>query len=347
LKYFIPRFRNISPRAWLYFSNLINLDAFALAFQSLKTKPNLLYFNLLPLFLVKYGKRGFRFYTLMKTLRLSSFPKKRLDNPAIELLILACQKDLNMITFVVEKAIENSLNPIKKVNIVCPQNILEQVKTELYLIKSRYKNVIVDYKSDYEILGDELYQKILADFPNRFGWIAQQFLTVKSVLDSRSVAVLQVDADTINLRPMTWLEKSGRQAILCSTEYHAPYYIVIKRLLGLRKLPLESHICHQMLFQPELFKRYLEYLGILTVSQLYDQYMQISSDLSLEESRFCAKYELYAYLMKRFSPNSIIKVKFCNSAISRKIFLESPEIILRNFSRNYSSVSAHSYLDNL
>lgn len=347
LKYITTILGKVSPRIMIYFSNLINFDTFALNFQSLKTKPNVLHYTLFPLFLLKYGKHGCRFYTLMKTLRLSSSPIKSLDNPEIELLILAHQKDLHLLTFVVDKAIENSLNPIKKVNLVCPHDTLGLVRRELNLMESKYKHVVFDYKSDYEVLGGELYRKMLADFPNRFGWIAQQFLTVKSVLDSQSSAVLQVDADTINLRPMTWLEKSGNQTILCSTEFHLPYYIVIKRLLRLRRVPMESHVCHQMLFQTQLFRKYLWNLGIFNVSQLYDQYMQISSDLANEDSRFCAKYELYAYLMKRYSPHKIIKTKFSNTAISRKIFLKSPEIALRKFSQDYFSISAHSYLDNL
>ena len=334
-----------SLKAMSLSSKLIDFDNFSRRFVSQMSRPSPLSFLLLPLFLLKYGKSGFRFVTIMKVLRLKTFIRETQNNPELELLVLAHQKDSDMLQHVILGAVENSLNPINIIKIISPPESINQVQESLHQLTQRYSSIRFEYRTDIEVLGSILYTNLLTDFPKRLGWIAQQFLTVIAVLESKSAGVLQVDADTVDIQPTTWLLNDGRQVLHCSTEFHEPYYIVIKRLLGLRRTPMESHVPHQMVFQPELFRRHLSNLGIENVLDLYNRYIDISADFEFEDSRFCAKYELYAYLMAQYAPSKIMKLKFSNVAVPRKLFLQSPESFLAKYSKDYSSISTHSYLD--
>lgn len=325
----------------------LNFDEFSRYYSIKNRKPNLFNLLLLPFVFVKHGRDSFRFLQLMKALRLDSSLNKESGCPEIELLVLCHHKDIDMLPHVIQSAINTSFNPVSKVIIVCPEKDLQLLKSESSRLDQRYGNVLFEYLTDYELLGEELYSKMLNDFPDRFGWVAQQFLTVSAVLKSGSAGVLQVDCDTSILTPTTWLLKDGRQVIRCSTEYHLPYYKVIQRILGLKRVPRESHVCHQMLFQPALLRKFLSDLQLLDLSELYDRYLLNSNDFVNDQSRFCAKYELYAYLLIKFNPEKVIKLKFSNISLPRKTFLERPYEQLNQLSRNYSSLSTHSYLVDL
>lgn len=280
----------------------------------------------------------------MRALRLDSNSINESDCPSIELLILCHRKDIDMLPFVLESAINLSINPISKAIIVCPEKDLQMIKSTLKNLGCLYNKIEFEYLTDSELLGEKLYDKMLNDFPERFGWVAQQFLTISAVLRSGSAGVLQVDCDTLNLKPTTWLLTDGRQVIQCSTEYHLPYYVVVQRLLNLRNIPRESHVCHQMLFQPAILKKSLSKLELLDLNDLYQRYLLLSNDFANDQSRFCAKYELYAHLLIKFYPEKVMKLKFSNISLSRKTFLKNPYEHSRRLSHNFASLSTHSYL---
>lgn len=340
----------VTLRSWLFDLKLlrlvnVNFESFAQLFSSRNRKPPLVSYIFLPLFIFRFGRRGLQFLQLMKSLRLDPSSSAGSSNLPINLLILAHPKDIVMLPFVITSTIERSLNPIVQVIVISPGESLVQIRSSITNLIDLHSNISFYFYADHEILGVELYHRMQNDFPNRFGWIVQQFLTIAYVIKSDSHGVLQVDADTVNLSPTIWLHKDGKQNLQCSTEYHFPYYAVIKRLLGLRRVPKESHVCHQMLFQPKLTRRYLAKLGKLDILTLYEEFMRLSKDFADQESRFCAKYELYAYLLLENNPELIIKSKFSNLSISRRRFLSDSDAVISENLDKFSSISAHSYMD--
>jgi hypothetical protein len=324
--------------------NMINFDKFAINFAEVDSRPNYFHLLLFPFFWLKYGREGLRFITLFRALRLPCDSNLATKLPEIDLLILVHPKDTNMLEDVISSAIRNSRNSIKKITVVTPENGLKQISLKARQVGRLLKIGDISVLTDESLLGDELIATLLRDFPDRYGWIAQQLITVKVVLDSESAGVLQVDSDTVSLRPNSWLYEDGTQSLIVSTEFHLPYYVTIRRLLGLSRIPLESHIGHQMLFQPKLLSSSLKSLQINSVEELYFRFMDITTDFENQPSRFCAKYELYAYLIGTRFPNLFHKVKFSNVAIPRKKFLIEHQETLGYYANKYSSISAHSYI---
>lgn len=102
--------------------------------------------------------------------------------------------------------------------------------------------------------GDEKAARNFVGHPHsRIGWIYQQLLKLYAsfVIPGISSNVLILDADTIFLNPVVFINRMGAGLYNPGTEYEAPYFNHMKKLLpGLCRLfPQYSGISHHMIFQ--------------------------------------------------------------------------------------------------
>lgn len=102
--------------------------------------------------------------------------------------------------------------------------------------------------------GDPQIARAFLSLPtSRIGWYFQQLLKLYApfVIPDILENVLVLDADTIFLNPVEFIDPSGNALYNIGTEYHPPYFVhVAKFLPGLNKLfPHHSSITHHMLFQ--------------------------------------------------------------------------------------------------
>lgn len=97
----------------------------------------------------------------------------------------------------------------------------------------------------FEVIGESIYAEQFAgeirgrlseNVAGQFGWYLQQFIKIAAVKACKpSDTVLIWDADTIPLKPLTFIDDRGRLKYYQGQEYHHPYFETVMRLLCLSK----------------------------------------------------------------------------------------------------------------
>jgi hypothetical protein len=257
--------------------------------------------------------------------------------PAIEITIDCAAKDSKLLSNVIELAELNVLNPISVISVVVPSSDFELISDQIS--KTSYKSPI-RVLDENSILAEEIRNKIKVLFPNRYGWVIHQFLTLQQILNSSSLGVLSIDSDTLILRPMAFLNSDGIQVLMESLEYNRPYYEFLNRINPVFKIDSTSHVTHYSFFQKSLLLGIFEKVGIRTLIDLVDC-IESYADLD-SSSPICIDRELYALGLLAFYPEKCTLVKFANISVSYQEIYDP--IQLEQLSKKYNSVSAHSYL---
>lgn len=117
-----------------------------------------------------------------------------------------------------------------------------------------------NYPFTKQDLLDEIFQahkETPSSFP-RIGWIYQQFLKFYAflVIPNISSNILILDADTIFLRPVRFIDWRGNPFFNWGGEYHPPYFEHAKKLLPdfEKVFQNRSGICHHMIFQKPILE---------------------------------------------------------------------------------------------
>jgi hypothetical protein len=258
--------------------------------------------------------------------------------PDIELLTVVSGKDVKTLRLSLLSAVENSFNPVKKVTVICPIKDLVLI-TEAMVDIDKVKIEIVNEDT---LIAPELRNLLRQRFDQRYGWVLQQLLTVQHVLKSTSAGVLTINSDTILTRKQLWINESGKQILMRSYEWHAPYYNLLIKIGLKMERRKKSHITHHMLMQPKLFRIILQKLGIKDLVDL--AHFIIENADSKELSPICVEFELYAFGLINFFKDSFEYKKFSNLGLSRNEneLMSTPEHYSKLFA-DYNSVSLHSY----
>jgi hypothetical protein len=314
-------------------------------FAEIGGKPHII--DLLPYLLYSFYKgAGYR-KKLLRSFRINRIPlysvtsKQLVSLPVIELIINSERKDFRNLCEVITYAITNSVNPIEKTTVAVPASQVSECREVLSGIVKTHR---IEVLSEDLFLTDSIREKLRNTFGKRYGWALQQFLTIDRVLKSDYKGVLQVNSDTILLRPTQWIDSEGRQPILVSTEYHLPYYVFLHSLNMEFPVLTDSHITHHMLFQPEIFKEILRKSSVETLEKLVD--FTIANAQVNADSPICVEFELYALGALRYFPERITLAKFGNINYPRRANSSSIDfqVELGELAKKYSSISAHSYL---
>lgn len=262
------------------------------------------------------------------------------ENPKIEILCVAAGKDLNLLPLVLTQAVEMSANKVTKITVITRSIDITRCKETLE--KS-------DIQTAWEVLDEEiqisstLRAEIKENFGVRYGWVLQQFLAVEYILKSKSAGVLLVNADTILLREMIWMNEKKEQVLMASTEYHPPYYRLLAKLIGISKRSFHTHITHHMLFQPSVFREIFDYWKIGNIHDL--AYWIFKNSEKNNPSPLCIEFELYAQGMRIIHPERVKLRKFANTTWKRnqKSLNEVIRIIQTGDSPKWNSISLHDY----
>ncbi len=251
------------------------------------------------------------------------------DLPLIDVVIPCGPGDVEVLPRVVESAPNGATNPIRSIQVVAPPSTIAALKP---LIGSD-----IDLIDENDLLGNSVVMVIAERFPTRRNWVLQQVVKVGSVIASQAHGVLILDADTLLLRPRTWLTNDGLQILTPTIEWHQPYYNFLRRLSRNRwASPDYSFVPHHMLMQPRLMTRLLASLGIDGVQGLVDA---LGDESQYEgDSMFCIEYELYAQGLRNLSPESAVLAKWSNRNVPREREVSKDRL------GRYMSVSQHHYL---
>jgi hypothetical protein len=261
--------------------------------------------------------------------------------PNIELIVNSVSKDFLHLNNVINYAISNSANKVTRVSICVPDNQVRECKQ--IIGKNEHKDKVQIFSED-DVLSLDLRTRIKQHFPNRYGWVLQQFLTLDRVLNSSLEGVLQVNSDTIILRPTLWLNEKKVQPLMISTEYYEPYYVLLNRINNKFPIATSTHITHHMLFQPLLLRKILDFSGISNLEFLFELVLKNLDNSAV--SPMCIEFELYALGLEVYFPKNFEIVKFGNISfeLSKKLSNQQINQKFLKLSKKYNSVSMHSYL---
>lgn len=302
------------------------------------------YFHMLILLpaLIKNIPTGFSsFLRFTKVNRIpSSIISFKGELPSISILLVVAQKDFDKLINCIKQIVKHSLNPITKIEIVVPYS---DVASCMKILEHINLDIPLKVLNEDEIISADLRNKMKQGLKHKYGWAIQQLLTLNIVFRSDSDGVLAVNADTFILRDQVWLNERFVQVLFRASEYHSPYYQLIKKIFPNLELVRYSHVTHHMLFQPQLLRDFLAKSGYLNLEALMIRVLE-SMDKT-QESPFCIEFEPYAQALINFYPNRFEIRRFSNAPFSKiEDNLEIMTLVAELDNKNvYNSISFHSW----
>jgi hypothetical protein len=257
-------------------------------------------------------------------------PLKNVDLPIIDIAIPCHIKDLNNLPLVIKGAKKNVLNPIGRIVLITPLNLLETIQNE-------FTDCLV--YTDESVLGNDILEAINKFVPESGrGWIRQQAIKFRIVCINNQSATLVLDADTVLLKPRVFLDSDNTQILLVGDDYHIPYKKHQRRFLG-GKSHLLSFVTHHQLMKADTVKKIF---GIncegLTRWIASGDYL---------ESNAISEFDTYAeYLVMeadKEGSNLIKFAKFNNLSVKVDPLVEKFDYLENRYSK-YHSISNHHYL---
>lgn len=320
----------------------ISLRFYFRKYSQIPSSPRYFHILLLLPALIKNIPTSFgSFLRFLKVNRIpSSIISYKGELPSISILLVVAQKDFDKLILCIKQIVKHSLNPISQIEIVVPNSQVASCVKNLEQINLEIPLIVFD---EDEIISADLRKNIKQVLKHKYGWAIQQLLILNMVARSDNDGVLAVNADTFILRDQVWLNEKLVQVLFRSSEYHEPYYQLIKKIFPNLHLVPFSHVTHHMLFQPKLLRDFLAMSGYLNLEKLMIQVL--SSIDRTQESPFCIEFEPYAQAMHNFYPNRFEIRRFSNTPFSKlKDNIEIAKFVAQLDNKNvYNSVSFHSW----
>ena len=191
-----------------------------------------------------------------------------------------------------------------------------------------------------EILKDEKRAQELLSKSSRIGWIYQQFLKLYApfIIPGISSNVLMLDADTVFLKPVTFIGPSGEGLYNPGSEFHQPYFRHAAKLIpGFKKVFKDySGISHHMLFQRSVLEDLMNEIKLYHHVEPWRAFCRCI-DLRYLSHSSLSEYEIYFnFAFMRTSQMKIRPLKWAN--------INSLDEIATYQENGYDYVSCHAYL---
>lgn len=192
---------------------------------------------------------------------------------------------------------------------------------------------------------DEELASDLFDCPvSRAGWIFQQLIKLYAafVIPEISSNILVLDADTIFLNPVSFMNDEHEPLFNVGSEYHEPYFVHAAKLLdepySIKKLfPEYSGICHHMLLQKPVLEDLFEKIEKKSGKPMWVTLCE-NVDLTEFYGSTMSEYEIYFnFIMSRTDQAHIRPLKWKNLCFVRS----KPDWYRR---MHYHYVSYHSWV---
>ncbi|MBN12514.1 MAG: hypothetical protein CMI17_05850 [Opitutaceae bacterium] len=148
----------------------------------------------------------------------------------------------------------------------------------------------------YEHIADALRVKLVG---KRFGWYFQQFIKMSELDEGEDSDINLIwDADTIPLKALSF-ERNGKLFFYQGTEFHPPYFELIKNLLNEEKLVQTSFIAQCLPYRVKWFRDFKASLGSDIDTQWYQKLIEL---IDFKEISGLSEYEtLGTYAVKNFN----------------------------------------------
>lgn len=261
-----------------------------------------------------------------------------LINPApIDVVIVCHEKDQRTLDLAIQ-GIKQYGNNIRNIITVSEKPLTQQALwfDESQFPFSRFDIAMIIFNND-EVKA----RAYIAHQKTRIGWIYQQLLKLYAmyVIPDISSNVLVIDADTIFLKPTSFIDEQGNGFFNVGTEYHIPYFVHARKVIPWfeRIYPEHSGISHHMLFQKAILD---DFMNTLRTIHHIEPWQALCSFIAHDElfGSSLSEFELYFnFTLAKTDQITIRPLKFKNSAFSQKEIDKAKQ-------ENCSYISCHSYL---
>ncbi|MCA9770722.1 hypothetical protein KC460_05120 [Candidatus Dependentiae bacterium] len=256
------------------------------------------------------------------------------NSHTIDVIIPCTSKDKRTLELCIEGIQKNGKN-INRIIVISDKKLTDNAE---WFDEKKYPFSRIDIAT-YIFKDKQKTKNYLTKRKNRIGWIFQQLLKLYAlfVVPDISDDILVLDADTIFLRPITFIDEDGTALYGIGSEYHMPYFEHGKKLIPGFKRVIESvsGICHHMLFQRSVLQ------DLFTVVEQHhkEKFWQAFCnciDLKNLAGSCASEYELYFnFIFDNQYPVKIRKLRWSNIRFS-------------NFNKKkkepYDYLSCHTYL---
>ena len=176
-----------------------------------------------------------------------------MPDKAYELVILATKKNLHTLQLAMPFYRKN-LNA-KAIFIIAPARIEQEIKIipDVFFINEETVYVDLSFKKVAEIL-----YKICGN-SDKTGWYLQQFLKLAWAYRCRDKYYVVIDADTLPLNPISFIDKNGNYLFTSKIEFNKPYFDTIEKLFNgeVKRAGNFSFVAENMVFDCMFVKEML------------------------------------------------------------------------------------------
>jgi hypothetical protein len=246
--------------------------------------------------------------------------------PSIDVAIPCHEKDYKNLSLVIQGVKSSVKNPIDQIKLITPGSLAADLQSMFPECK---------VLTDEQVLDPDLLMFITKSVPKETrGWVLQQAIKLRVVMQSTSVATLILDADTILLRPRVFLDSNCVQIISIADEYHIPYKNHQRRVLAGKNHQL-SFVTHHQLMKRDYVMEIFGYdsRGLLRWLEL----------ANYGEGSALSEYDTYGEWVLTHKDSQVRFSKWNNVPIK----IDPNEVSYKTLSDRYSlycSISNHSYL---
>ncbi|MNK45323.1 hypothetical protein D3C87_640820 [compost metagenome] len=246
----------------------------------------------------------------------------------IDVLIPAIEKDLSTLPFVIDGIRKYVKHPIGTIYIVSPDSAKIKSLCRLKKCTFVHENTVLPITKK-----DIIYRSSTWD---RSGWLYQQLLKLNGDKICKNRHFLVTDADTVLIRPHTFLE-NGKTIFYYRKWSHPEYFHIHTRLLGQKASSPESFVNHYMLYDSvklrELKKTIEKRHGVRW-------YNAILKQLNRKKQFGFSEFETYGNFVRSGYPGTI-KLRPTLNKEFKKSILAVPAAERQQLSRSFRSLSFH------
>ena len=267
----------------------------------------------------------------------TAYAKQRhypLTRDIIDVVIPCSQKDLYTLKMCID-GIRNNGTDIGRIIVISQKRLSK--KAEWYS-EASFPFTIFDVAEELS-KGDPIIRGLLARPGSRAGWYYQQLLKLYAplVIQDISPNVLVLDADTVFINPVSFLNECNGGLYNIGTEYNLPYFEHARLLIpGFTKIfPHFSGITHHMIFQRPVIDDLFRHVERIHRKPFWKVFCSLVAPSSVLYSG-ASEYEIYFnFVFSRTKQVSLRCLRWKN--ISKK------SLISQFAKKGYHFVSLHSY----
>lgn len=191
-----------------------------------------------------------------------------------------------------------------------------------YIDSEKYEVIVPDSEvdlfkrishQDYTVVKESQYvgglkelltKKIPIDNHAKIGWYLQQFIKIKAAITNcEDDYVLIWDADTVPLKEISFINSDKKLIYYKGEENHEPYFILIKKLLGLNKVVDFSFIAQCFPIKTQWLNQFFQLIS--NGNEEWDSKLIQQIDFS-QKSGFSEYETLGAYFYHTFKNHMLI-----------------------------------------